>query len=337
MTTPKLLFVDDEPNLLQALRRMLRPYGGAWTMEFVETPGEALAKIRAAPFDVVVSDIRMPVMNGAKLLEEVAQCSPSTVRFVLSGQADYDMTLRTIGPSHQFMAKPCDARLLATRVKAILEHRAALPSATAAALAALPCLPSPRPTVEAFRGLLRQAAPDLEELASLIDGDLALSTRTLQLATSAYFGRGSGVIVSSQAVRLLGLETLRDLVRLPGFVEELNDKAAWAGDYERLLAQARKAGESAGNIALSRGLQPQRVTLLRQIGKFSALGSAALLACGLADDAMAPRASAYLAALWGLPQAIVGPLADLAAQVGDDETQAVLKAGTPASAGAASA
>lgn len=81
----RLIFVDDEPLLLQGLHRSLRSMAGEWTMEFVSNGPEALERMAAEPFDVVVTDMRMPGMDGAQLLQEVQKRHPETVRFVPVG------------------------------------------------------------------------------------------------------------------------------------------------------------------------------------------------------------------------------------------------------------
>ena len=81
----RILFVDDEPMVLQGLQRMLRHMRTDWDMAFVESGSKALDLMAQTPCDVVVSDMRMPGMNGAELLNEVMKRHPKTVRLILSG------------------------------------------------------------------------------------------------------------------------------------------------------------------------------------------------------------------------------------------------------------
>ena len=83
-----ILFVDDEPNIIEALRRMLFPLRKEWNMSFCSGASEALAAMEQQRFDVIVSDMRMPGMDGAQLLAEVKTRYPDTVRFILTGQTD---------------------------------------------------------------------------------------------------------------------------------------------------------------------------------------------------------------------------------------------------------
>jgi CheY-like chemotaxis protein len=112
----RILFVDDEAMILQGLQRMLRSMRAEWEMEFVESAEAALRLLDQKPFDVIVSDMRMPRMNGAELLAEVMKRHPTTVRLILSGYADKDLILKCVGSTHQYLAKPCDAESLKATV-----------------------------------------------------------------------------------------------------------------------------------------------------------------------------------------------------------------------------
>ncbi len=112
----KILFVDDETRVLEGLRRMLRGLRHEWDMEFVASGEEALIRLNACRFDVVVSDMRMPGMDGCELLEQIRQQSPTTVRIVLSGHSDRQAVMRTVGVAHQFLSKPCDSQVVTTTV-----------------------------------------------------------------------------------------------------------------------------------------------------------------------------------------------------------------------------
>ena len=132
--TTRVLFVDDQPEILAGLRRMLRVLRNEWQMEFVESGEEALALMAEAPFDVVVSDMRMPGMDGAQLLTETMTQYPGTVRIILSGQADQASVMRAVTPAHQYLSKPCDAEMLKATVARASSLRATLSKSRSYAL-----------------------------------------------------------------------------------------------------------------------------------------------------------------------------------------------------------
>lgn len=121
---PVLLFVDDEPSVLNALRRLFRSGG----YEVLLAPGgrEALDLLATRPVDLVVSDMRMPGMDGAALLEAVRQRHPATVRILLTGYADIGATIAAInrGEIHRYIAKPWVDEDLLLAVRDALSRRA---------------------------------------------------------------------------------------------------------------------------------------------------------------------------------------------------------------------
>ena len=94
----RILFVDDEPRVLEGLRRMLHSLRNDWEMKFVASGAEALQCLAATPFDVLVTDVRMPEMSGVELLQEVIQQYPEVIRIVLSGTADLERQFKR--PNH---------------------------------------------------------------------------------------------------------------------------------------------------------------------------------------------------------------------------------------------
>ncbi len=114
----RVLFVDDEPNLLQALRFMLRSYRADWQMVFVDSGAAALRELAKGPFDVVVSDMCMPQMDGAELLAVVARRWPTTTRLLLSGYADETSLERARQVAHVCLDKPCAADELCAAIEA---------------------------------------------------------------------------------------------------------------------------------------------------------------------------------------------------------------------------
>jgi response regulator RpfG family c-di-GMP phosphodiesterase len=108
----RILFVDDEPNVLEGIRRTLRKQGEIYT---AASGAEGLCMLNeAAPFALVVSDMRMPIMNGAQFLAKVREQAPDTVRMILSGQADLQATIAAVNDGHiyRFLSKPCPSEQL---------------------------------------------------------------------------------------------------------------------------------------------------------------------------------------------------------------------------------
>ncbi len=135
---PKVAFVDDDPDLLDGLRRSLRRLNLGWSVSFYRDPGVALAALREAPVDVVVLDIRMPDMNGVTLAGRLARTCPQTLSIVLSGSTDFDVAISSInvGRIFRYLIKPCPTPTLVSAVKAALDSRSAAASSTDQAVSA---------------------------------------------------------------------------------------------------------------------------------------------------------------------------------------------------------
>ena len=92
----RILFVDDEPMVLKGLQRTLRKMRSEWDMVFTASGKEALDLLDQQAIDVIVSDLKMPEMDGMQLLTEVKTRFPHVVRIILSGHLEHEMTLQMV-------------------------------------------------------------------------------------------------------------------------------------------------------------------------------------------------------------------------------------------------
>lgn len=107
-----ILFVDDDSFVLAGLRRQFRKERDQWSVQFAESGQEALLMMESAEIDVIVSDLRMPEIDGAQLLEIVRERFPRVIRIILSGHSEDELRIRGIEAAHHCLAKPCDTDLL---------------------------------------------------------------------------------------------------------------------------------------------------------------------------------------------------------------------------------
>ena len=107
-----ILFVDDDPDVLDGLRNVLRPQRDRWNMSFALGGEAALSEMATKPWDVIVTDMRMPGMDGLALLGHVRTDHPRVARVVLSGYADLAAVAQASSVAHQYLLKPCDADAL---------------------------------------------------------------------------------------------------------------------------------------------------------------------------------------------------------------------------------
>lgn len=209
----RILFVDDEPSILEGLKRLLRKERGTWEMVFACGAEEALRHCDEAPFDVIVTDMRMPGMDGAELLRIVHQRHPSTIRFVLSGHADRDSVVRVARVAHQYLSKPCDPERLKESVRYALELRSTLENPSLRDLVgSLHSLPSLPETYRALVDAMADPATELSDVAAIVERDVAMSAKVLQLVNSSFFGTARRIGEIRGAATYLGFNAIRDLV-----------------------------------------------------------------------------------------------------------------------------
>jgi len=209
----RILFVDDEPNLLAGLRRMLRPMREEWEMGFASGGEEALGFLANEPFDVVVSDMRMPGMDGAQLLSEVKQRYPQVVRIVLSGHSEKETVFRSVGPAHQYLAKPCDPRQLKDVISRACALRDLLSEDSLRNLVSqMSTIPSLPETYTEIVKELQSPEASIKEVGQIISKDVGMTAKVLQLVNSAFFGLRRHVSDPAQAASFLGVDTLKALV-----------------------------------------------------------------------------------------------------------------------------
>ena len=333
MNKRHVLFVDDEQRILQGLQRTLRGMRKEWDMSFATNAREALDLMAEDPFDAIVADMRMPGMDGAQLLDEVKDRYPKSVRIILSGHADREMIMRSLGATHQYLAKPCDADVL----KATLERAFALNSLLhgdplfeplISRIQTLPSLPS---LYNKIQDELSSPDPSIGRVGEIIAQDPAMTAKILQLINSAFFGIPQKISNPASAVNMLGMDTVQAMV-LSAHVFSQFDEVPASMDLDRMWNHSALVGNLSSLIAKAEGSDKQTSSDTRVAGMLHDVGKLVLLANlpeeyarlhKLADElkgnlfelerlewgATHAEVGAYLLGLWGLPEAVVRAVA----------------------------
>lgn len=139
---PRILFVDDEPHVLDGLRRQLRSCADRWDMAFEATPGSAIERMGETPADVVVSDMNMPTLTGLDMIQHMRRRAPGSVYIMLTGAADLQVAVDAINEADifRFYTKPCPAERLIEGIEAGLAARPSAENSNPAAAAGLSAL-----------------------------------------------------------------------------------------------------------------------------------------------------------------------------------------------------
>lgn len=324
----RILFVDDEPRVLQGLQRMLFDYCDEWEMAFVTSGQEAIEELAKQSFDVLVTDMRMPGMDGAALLRYVQERHPNLVRIVLSGHTELEAALRAMPMAHQFLSKPCEARVLmgvlqrACNLQLLINDE--LVRGLVGSVADLPARPG---VYAALSSALVDETASNEKLAAIVQQDVAISTKLLHVVNSAFFSPRRRITTVQDSISLLGTRMLRDLVlsievfqysmRNPvGFsMETLSRSGLLVGAIAK-----RMVGPAHGDDAFLAGMLHDvgiLVLATRMPGYFdhviqnarsngSALCSVELELKGVTHAEI----GAYLLGLWGMPYPVVEAVAN---------------------------
>jgi HD-like signal output (HDOD) protein len=208
----RILFVDDESNILDGIRRSLYADRDRWEMQFAVGGEDALEACAAYSFDVVISDMRMPGMDGATLLGHIRECYPNTARIILSGFSDAALATRAVSVAHRFLAKPCNASELHLAIERVCAMQDLLSSPELRKIVgAVGELPSLSATYTDLTHAVSDPNTSIRQVAEIIERDIAMSAKILQLANSAFFGLAKRVTSLPGAVSRLGMETIKSL------------------------------------------------------------------------------------------------------------------------------
>lgn len=327
----RLLFVDDEVLVLQGLKRSLHSMRSQWDMEFVESGAAALEALAHNHYDAIITDMRMPVMDGAQLLETVKEKYPEVVRMVLSGQASRESVLRSLGPAHQYVSKPCDPQDLKSRLAQAFVMRDLLKNASIRGLVlSLKSIPSPPALYHELQSELQAEDVSLKKIADIVARDAGMTAKILQLANSAFMGARFTISNPTQAITLIGTEMVRALVLSVHVFSQFKDPSAaecailWEhGIAVSCLAQRIATCEKCAKTVVD---ECSTAGILHEIGKLVLLAEMprpyAEILAKLSKDARDLSAAererfgcthaelgAYLMSIWGLPHPLIHAVA----------------------------
>jgi len=340
----KVLFVDDEPRVLDGLKRMLRPLRQEWAMEFAVGGKEGILRLEESSYDVLVTGVRMPDVDGIALLSEAIRLCPQTVRIILSGESDLDVTMRSVSLAHQYLVKPCDAHTMQATVEKALTLRSILDApAITTLIGRIKSLPSPPGIYYKLMQAVLSESISASELGSIIAQDLGMTAKVLQLVNSPLFAPARIIATPEQAVIYLGIETVRALAitesvfcqfgsrNYPGFSpEELRDHSFQVATLARRIAKERRLApqyiadvylgglmHDIGKLVLGTNFPGEYRDVVRVFADSEALRETERQLFGTTHA----EVGAYLLWLWGVPASIAGIVAQHHPAAAADATQ----------------
>jgi len=278
----RVLFVDDEPSILRGLRSVFHRERSVWDMSFANSALEALELLTTAPVDVVVTDMRMPQMDGAQFLTIVQERWPATCRIVLSGQAERDSLLRVLPAMHTFLAKPCQSAELRSAIKRCMSVSSITTDPELRALIGrIDKLPSPPAQYIRLTKLAENPRARLSDIADAVSEDSALALKVIHIASSAAFGADPATPSLARCVGTLGVELVKAIALstslyaphdgppLPVSLESLQTHALRTA----ILARAFIQDTAGADLAFACGLLHDIGRIVLQLGRPSDYGN----------------------------------------------------------------
>lgn len=328
METSRILFVDDDPSILRSIERgfrgVLRDHQ-AWQPYFVTSGGEAMELLDGEAFDVIVSDIDMPFVDGVAVLKYAHATHPEMLRIGLSGECSEELALKAASVAHQSLIKPVAFPELENTLRRAFRIRALIADpqlrSQLGALRELPALPQ---TYARLTTVLDDPHAGMADVARVVETDVASTAKILQLVNSAFFGVGHPVRTILQAVQLLGIDLVKNLVLATGaFTGTSTSRRPQLGRiYEALQLHSIQVAHVAASIADPAARKDSMTAgLLHDIGWLVRLqctpASAPLpidrhfatASSEPPDNALHAALGAYLLGLWGLPLDVIDAVA----------------------------
>lgn len=325
----KIIFVDDEEKILEGLKRSLWDIRDKWEMEFSLGGADALEAIKISNYDVIVTDMRMPGMNGLELLMEVKRLYPETVRIILSGYSDQDVIIKSIELTHRYLSKPCDVELLKSVINKAFELRSLLKNERLRKLISkihtIPSVP------KLYQRLLAEVSikeTSIDRIGELISSDIGMSAKMLQIVNSAFFGISRKIKDIREVVKLLGLDVIKSLVLSIDVFTKYDEKIVSDFSINELISHSLICAGFAKEIAIVEKLDKEIINNSYMAGMLHDLGRLIIVAnlpekyVEIVDmvkqdnltfyeaekkalNATHAELGGYLAKLWGLPDDIV--------------------------------
>lgn len=323
----RILFIDDEPMVLQGLKSKLYRRRGDWDLSFAEGGVEGVASLQKDNFDVIVTDLRMPGVDGVQVLKEAREHRPGAIRIVFSGSTDDQQTARLLSLAQQYLNKPCEPGRLEQMIERCFATQMLIgDDAIRERLGGIRALPPLPRTYSKLQTVLADERADMKAIARVVESDAAIVAKILQVVNSAFFRLPRRASSVEQAVTHLGACAIRDLVlgaelfqaqhRLPPGIDpqELQRHAYAVGCVARMVGRGKPFADDCflaglihdiGRLLLGSEFPDETAQVIAAVRGGENLTQAENRIIGI-DHA---RAGAYLLGVWGLSYDVIEAVA----------------------------
>lgn len=327
-TTLRVLLVDDQPQVLSGLMRNLIMEEDDWIVESADGGSQALEILENDHFDIIVSDLRMPSMDGAEFLALAKEKHPRVIRFILSGYADQDLMLKASGVAHRYMTKPCETTQLIEAIKQVHSTQSLITNERVVRITnSINELHSDTQPIQELIRITEDPESDIVSLNELIKQHPTLHASILRISNSSFFGGGGEIETIQEALQVLGMDLTRSIAlqELSKTCFDLSARGLHCAEriLDHCVATSRivaKMGKLTPDIAVLKRVAS--AALLHDLGKIVLLaideiGFIEACARSLKEERSVSALEterfgcehaaigAYLFDLWGLPEHIV--------------------------------
>lgn len=328
-----ILFVNDDQNVIDSLQLAIEPQLDKWDVFYANSGEEALKVLDTQTVDMVITDMKMPGMDGVELLDAVMVRHPEIIRLLLSDNANPSLAIQSSGVAHQFISQHCTSAAIITIIERAVGLRQLLQDSdlknTISEMDTLPSLPT---LYLDMLNELHSEDPSLRKVGQIVSKDPGMTAKILQLANSAYFSLRRHLSNPVEAVAYLGVDHIQTMALAYHAFSQFKPHPKIRFSMDRFWEHSYSTAMQAKIIASDEEAQSDIVNdsftagLLHDIGKL-------MFACRLPDqyalavkEAVATRiplweaeykcfsvthaeVGAYLLGLWGLPESIVESVA----------------------------
>ncbi|MHC4269851.1 MAG: HDOD domain-containing protein [Planctomycetota bacterium] len=325
----RILFVDNDKIAIDKLKKQLHSMRVVWDMVFIESGKDALELMESTSYDVAVSEMNMPEMNGVEFFDIILKRYPGTGRIMYSDNSDRKMTRASIRCTHQFLLKNCSPEILKYAIERICKLQDLTKNEKLKQIiAGIKNLPSLPKLYNEITKEMQSPDPSLAKAGSLISQDISLSAKILQLVNSAYFSLPKKIIDPEQATIYLGSEVVKAVVLTNHIFSSFSDEAETFGfNFKQMWNHSMLVGVVSGDIVRTEQAEKDEVEdaiiagVLHDIGKLillkvpekykEILSFVEYTGCDFVDAEYAvmktshAELGAYLLGLWGIPDSVV--------------------------------
>ena len=325
----RLLFVDTSPKNLAAYQSLFAEDKENWECHFADSIKTAFDKLSLSNFDIVITDIKMPVLNGIPLLETIAQMYPDIIRVVLIPSLSADYPKHMVKYAHRILVRPRTPEQLETLVVRVYRlYKTIMRPQAIRFIDGLETIPSLPKVYGELVAELESECPSVKRAGEFISQDLGMSASILKMVNSAYFGLSKRITSPEFAVSLLGLDIVQGLVLTAHLFTAFSNAETKLLNLETIVEHCLVVGFLAKEIARHESLPPATADsiyiagILHDVGRLVFASHSPKLYRNVIDiatrenrqiyqveqelfGATHAEIGAYLLGQWGLPELVV--------------------------------